>query len=116
MLFALPTLANGTTTCSIFFVGVAGSCNAPGLAPASPAEIAAGTDYFTSRGLPVPMGAICEVDQLAPGCGSEATSGWCYVSGSCLADAGATCTQTLCASAGLVAESLVVADTFLACP
>jgi hypothetical protein len=113
----LPELANGMTTCSVFFAGVAAGCGQPGLSPASAEEVAAATAYFMSVSLPVPDG-ICAFTQVSPvpGCANEAESGWRYAHGACSADAGSTCDQAICTTAGFDADSIAGAQAFFACP
>jgi hypothetical protein len=91
---ALPSSA-GKTTCAIVVVGL-GDCAGEGLSPATPEEIAA-----IARKGPYLAGAACEFNQLAPaagtvpGCSDPQSTGWCYVQGSCLGDAGA-CQHDIC--------------------
>jgi hypothetical protein len=118
---ALPDVVNGVTSCRVFLVGVAAGCAQPGLAPASPAEVAATDAYFTAQGQTAPAG-VCELTQVAPvpggpGCEDESTSGWCYVSGSCVVhDAGAPCVQDICTTTAFAGDSIAGAFAFLACP
>jgi hypothetical protein len=92
---ALPPNSSGKTTCTVVITGLAGGCTGDGLSPATPHEMAA----IGQMGL-FP-GATCELNQLAPsagtgaGCSDPQSTGWCYVQGSCLGDAGA-CQQDIC--------------------
>ena len=52
----------------------------------------------------------------ANNCTDETTSGWCYVRGSCLADAGRACDQAICASAGFLGEHLGYSVAWILCP
>lgn len=93
----LPMSSSGQTTCAIVIAGIAGGCVGTGLSPATPQQTAA----IARRG-PRPAGSLCELTQLAPaprgtgaGCSDQQSTGWCYVQGSCLGDAGA-CQQDIC--------------------
>jgi hypothetical protein len=96
----LPTNSSGMTTCAIVVTGLPGGCTGAGLSPATPEEIAT---IIGRRGL-YPPGSACELKQLArsagtgPGCNDPQSTGWCYVQGSCLGDAG-SCQQDICTTA-----------------
>jgi hypothetical protein len=92
----LPTSDSGTTTCSIVITGLTDGCLAAGLSPATPQQIGA-----IARKGPYPAGSACALNQLAgsadaPGCSDPESTGWCYVQGSCLGDAGPDCQHAIC--------------------
>jgi len=96
---ALPTSSSGMTTCTIVITGLTDGCSAAGLSPATPQEIAA----IAQKG-PYSAGSACELNQLArsagaPGCSDPQSTGWCYVQGSCLGDAGPACQRDICTTA-----------------
>jgi hypothetical protein len=82
--------------CHVVLTGVTAGCTALGLSPAAPADVAA---IEKALGTP-PAPEACELAMLPASCAAAAMPGWCYMAGSCLVDAGITCEQSLCASAG----------------
>jgi hypothetical protein len=82
--------------CHVVLTGVTAGCGGPGLSPAASADVAT---IEKAIGAPPPPEA-CELAALAASCAAAAMPGWCYMVGSCLVDAGITCEQSLCASAG----------------
>jgi hypothetical protein len=98
----LPTLEASTmTSCRIVLIGVTAGCGEPGLSPAAPSDLAMLQALLKARrDASLPSGPACEVIQVAANCTYETSSGWCYVRGSCFADAGRTCTQAVCTTSG----------------
>ncbi|MGO9832910.1 MAG: hypothetical protein ACLP1X_01710 [Polyangiaceae bacterium] len=92
----LPANASGGTTCAVILEGLSGDCAAAGLSPATSQEI-----EVLGKGGPLPAGATCALNQIAGlpdvGCSDQQETGWCYVLGSCSAEAG-TCKAALCTS------------------
>ncbi len=112
--------------CRVLLDGVDGGCSLPGFAAATPTDVASLEAVAASFGAQLPPGAACVLSELssAGSCSGDHSSGWCFVQGSCNPDAGATCQQALCASAGFFAatgyQSVAVHPAYvhawLACP
>ncbi len=120
----LPTdPSTGTSKCRLLLAGVMAGCAQPGLQPASSGDLTAYNNWVNvgvnEYGVQPPQGALCSVDQIVSpigaSCANDTAPGWCYVLGSCEADAGVTCKQDLCTSEGFTGEHLAYASTVLAC-
>jgi hypothetical protein len=122
---ALPTGgAVGGTSCRMLLDGIASGCSAPGLSASAEVDV----QTIKATGASLPAGSVCTLTQVAPsagqtGCADPSANGWCYVRGSCSADAGTQCQYDLCATDGFFtatgyvgeSEHPVYADAWLVC-
>lgn len=119
----LPSDGKSGTLCRILLSGVVGGCQQPGLSPAAPEDVSKIDESFMAVDASPPLtSTLCAITQLpaaamgGAGCADPATPGWCYVEGSCSADAGSSCQQNICPTAAYESESLVYAGASLICP
>jgi hypothetical protein len=116
------SIDGGEAACRVLLDGVeGGGCNEPGLLPATVADIAATNWELHTQGTAPPAGAVCVLDQHLPslvgaGCSDEGTSGWCYVQGSCSADAGQKCAQSICTTSAFDMNPPTHVFPWLTCP
>lgn len=115
---ALPTSSDGGgPACRVVLSGVNGDCSQSGLSPAAPGDAATIASALNAQGSTEPAGTLCLLHELdGTNCTAEATSGWCYVRGSCSADAGPACEQAICASTGFLGERLGYSLAWILCP
>src|SRR5262249_40991148 len=99
---AFPQNAAGLLDCRIV-LGVPGTCDSSdGLSPATDADVARLQADAARNDASVPSGSICALKQLTgaatsgTGCTDEKQDAWCYVNGSCRADAGTACQHDIC--------------------
>lgn len=98
---ALPSGAGGTANCRVF-VHASGGCNEPGLSPVPTADLAVINAKLQAQGQPPLQDTLCVLTQIADaGCVGDLGLGWCYVHGSCYADAGRMCKQDICTTTGV---------------
>jgi len=91
--------------CRVLLDGVMAGCSQTGLSPAAATDVAEIQAKEQSQGGHLPQGAVCQLNELGAstsqaGCADQSATGWCYVKGSCSAEAGSPCQQALCTTTG----------------
>jgi hypothetical protein len=106
--------------CRILLV-VPGGCGLGGLSAASASDTSNAAAVLALHEQAALDGSVCVLQQLAPAsadnaCTDESSSGWCYVEGTCINDAGKACSSDLCLTNEYDTEAIAYQYVFLACP
>lgn len=115
-----PTQA-GTLACRILLDGVDGGCVGNGLCEGTMSDQVAIAAILADAGQPESGGVLCVLPQQSPatmgaGCSSPSSSGWCYSTNGCEADASSHCASAACATPGFLGASYTRQGVWLACP